>query len=92
MVIKNINFHTLIHRCIFQFLYFFFLNKLSFWSLRFGHFCHFSPKLKSLKSGSLWFHFYCHFGPKIKSPLIWLLKSDYFVFYFRGKIVHLNLL
>ncbi|MFS7948202.1 hypothetical protein Hanom_Chr06g00557191 [Helianthus anomalus] len=58
----------------------------------FGHFCHFSPKLKLFKSVSLLFHFYCHFDPKIKSPLIWLLKSGNFVFYFRGKMIHFNLL
>ncbi|MFS8005705.1 hypothetical protein Hanom_Chr13g01240511 [Helianthus anomalus] len=44
------------------------LSKLPFWSLWFGHFCHFSPNLKLFKSGSLWFRFCCHFGPKFKSP------------------------
>ncbi|KAJ0778950.1 putative transcription factor interactor and regulator LIM family [Helianthus annuus] len=34
------------------------------WSLRFGYFCHFSPKLKSFESVSMWFQFCCHFHPK----------------------------
>ncbi|MFS8024838.1 hypothetical protein Hanom_Chr16g01468051 [Helianthus anomalus] len=42
------------------------MSKLSFWSLRFGHFCHFSRKLKSFASVSMWFHFYCHFDTKAK--------------------------
>ncbi|MFS7950881.1 hypothetical protein Hanom_Chr07g00588381 [Helianthus anomalus] len=62
-------------------------SKLSFWSLWFGHFCHFSPKLKPFASGSLWFQFYCHFGSKMKSGHICFLKSCYFVIFFRGKIV-----
>ncbi|MFS7898954.1 hypothetical protein Hanom_Chr12g01171341 [Helianthus anomalus] len=44
-------------------------SKLPFWSLRFGYFCHFSPKLKPFASGSLWFQFYCHFDPKVKSVI-----------------------
>ncbi|MFS8006927.1 hypothetical protein Hanom_Chr14g01254961 [Helianthus anomalus] len=50
-------------------------SKLPFWSLWFGQFCHFSPKLKLFASGSLWFQFYCHFGPKMKSDHICLIKS-----------------
>ncbi|MFS8010054.1 hypothetical protein Hanom_Chr14g01292461 [Helianthus anomalus] len=38
-------------------------SKLLFWSLWFGHFCHFSPKLKLFALESLWFQFCCHFGP-----------------------------
>ncbi|MFS7929026.1 hypothetical protein Hanom_Chr04g00327731 [Helianthus anomalus] len=53
----------------------------------FGHFCHFSPKLKSFASGSLWFQFYCHVGPKMKSCHICLIKSCYFVFFLGGKMV-----
>ncbi|MFS8030466.1 hypothetical protein Hanom_Chr17g01534401 [Helianthus anomalus] len=45
-------------------------SKLPFWSLRFGHFCHFSPKLKLFASGSLWFQFCCHFDPKARSAEI----------------------
>ncbi|MFS7955673.1 hypothetical protein Hanom_Chr07g00645401 [Helianthus anomalus] len=45
------------------------MSKLSFCSLRFGHFCHFSPNLKPFASGSLWFHFNCHFGPKINQVI-----------------------
>ncbi|MFS7952938.1 hypothetical protein Hanom_Chr07g00612801 [Helianthus anomalus] len=45
-------------------------SKLPFWSLWFGHFCHFSPKLKFFASGSLWFQFYCHFGPKWHFTLV----------------------
>ncbi|MFS8006279.1 hypothetical protein Hanom_Chr14g01247351 [Helianthus anomalus] len=41
-------------------------SKLSFWSLWFGQFCHFSPNLKLITSGSLWFAFCCHFSPKFK--------------------------
>ncbi|MFS8022521.1 hypothetical protein Hanom_Chr16g01440471 [Helianthus anomalus] len=44
-------------------------SKLSFWSLWFGHFCHFSPNLKLFTSGPLWFAFCCHFSPKPKNPL-----------------------
>ncbi|MFS8019348.1 hypothetical protein Hanom_Chr15g01402751 [Helianthus anomalus] len=62
-------------------------SKLPFWSLRFSHFCHFSPKLKLFTSGSLWFQFYCHFGPKVKSDHIYLITSCYFVLFFRGKMV-----
>ncbi|MFS7950418.1 hypothetical protein Hanom_Chr07g00582961 [Helianthus anomalus] len=50
------------------------MSKLPFWSLRFGHFCHFSTKLKLFTFRSLWFHFYCHFGPKVKSCHICLIK------------------
>ncbi|MFS7926488.1 hypothetical protein Hanom_Chr04g00297641 [Helianthus anomalus] len=65
----------------------FYKSKLPFWSLRFGHFCHFSPKLKPFTTGSLWFQFYCHFGPKVKSGHICVIKSCYLVFFLRGKIV-----
>ncbi|MFS8018191.1 hypothetical protein Hanom_Chr15g01389231 [Helianthus anomalus] len=50
------------------------MSKLPFWSLWFGHFCHFSPNLKLFKSGSLWFHFYCHLSPKVKSDQIPKIK------------------
>ncbi|MFS8035019.1 hypothetical protein Hanom_Chr17g01588061 [Helianthus anomalus] len=43
------------------------LSKLSFCSLWFGHFCHFSPNLKVFKSGALLFQFCCHFDPNLKS-------------------------
>ncbi|KAJ0579410.1 putative alpha/Beta hydrolase [Helianthus annuus] len=45
------------------------LSKLSEWSLRFDHFCHFSSKLKpfEFESGSLWFQLCCHFHQKAKS-------------------------
>ncbi|MFS7934300.1 hypothetical protein Hanom_Chr05g00389931 [Helianthus anomalus] len=32
-------------------------SKQPFWSLWFGQFCHFSPKLILFASGSLWFQF-----------------------------------
>ncbi|MFS7972131.1 hypothetical protein Hanom_Chr09g00841151 [Helianthus anomalus] len=67
-------------------------SKLLFWSLRFGHFCHFSLKLKLFASGSLWFQFYCHFGPKMKSDHIYLIKSCNFVIFLRGKSVHICLI
>ncbi|KAJ0950066.1 hypothetical protein HanRHA438_Chr01g0045311 [Helianthus annuus] len=51
----------------------FLLSKLPKWSLRFVHFCHFSPKLKPFESGSLWFQFCCHFHPKSKSGQIFQL-------------------
>ncbi|MFS7948516.1 hypothetical protein Hanom_Chr06g00560891 [Helianthus anomalus] len=51
--------------------FFFSLSKLSFWSLWFDQFCHFSPNLKLFVSVSLWFHFCCHFGPKVKSNQIY---------------------
>ncbi|MFS7928360.1 hypothetical protein Hanom_Chr04g00319861 [Helianthus anomalus] len=36
----------------------------------------------------LWFfHFYCHFDPKIKSVDICIIKSCYFVFFLKGKMV-----
>ncbi|MFS7916299.1 hypothetical protein Hanom_Chr02g00175501 [Helianthus anomalus] len=41
------------------------MSKLPFWSLWFGYFFHFNPKVKLFASGSMWFQFYCHFGPKI---------------------------
>ncbi|MFS8030045.1 hypothetical protein Hanom_Chr17g01529501 [Helianthus anomalus] len=62
------------------------MSKLPFWSLRFGHFCHFSPKLKSFTSGSLWFQLYCHFGPKIKLGHICLIKSCNFFSFPQGLI------
>ncbi|MFS7980821.1 hypothetical protein Hanom_Chr10g00943711 [Helianthus anomalus] len=62
-------------------------SKLLFWSLRFGQFCHFSPKLKLFAFGSLWFQFYCYFGPKMKSGHIYLIKSCYFVIFRRGKMI-----
>ncbi|MFS8005352.1 hypothetical protein Hanom_Chr13g01236311 [Helianthus anomalus] len=42
------------------------LSKLSFWSLWFGQYCHFSPNLKLFTFESLWFAFCCHFSPKLK--------------------------
>ncbi|MFS7989587.1 hypothetical protein Hanom_Chr11g01048691 [Helianthus anomalus] len=60
-------------------------SKLPFWSLRFGNFCYFSPKLKLFSSGSLWFKFYCHFSPKMKSGHTCLIKSCNFVIFLRGK-------
>ncbi|MFS8017028.1 hypothetical protein Hanom_Chr15g01375451 [Helianthus anomalus] len=60
-------------------------SKLPFWSLWFGYFCHFSPKLKPFASGSLWYQFYCHFGPKIKLVHICLIKSCNFVLFLKGK-------
>ncbi|MFS8009843.1 hypothetical protein Hanom_Chr14g01290131 [Helianthus anomalus] len=57
--------------------------------MRFGHFWHFNLKLKPFAFGSLWFQFYCHFDPKVKSGYICLIKSCYFVFLLRGKIVTL---
>ncbi|MFS8001789.1 hypothetical protein Hanom_Chr13g01194501 [Helianthus anomalus] len=60
-------------------------SKLLFWFLRFGHFCHFIPKLKPSISGSLWFQFCCHFGPKMKSGLVCLIKPCYFIFLFGEK-------
>ncbi|MFS7968221.1 hypothetical protein Hanom_Chr09g00794921 [Helianthus anomalus] len=62
-------------------------SRLPFWSLRFGHFCHFNTKVKSFAFGSLWFHFYCHFGPRMKSSHISQIKTCYFVFFLRGKMV-----
>ncbi|MFS7970956.1 hypothetical protein Hanom_Chr09g00827001 [Helianthus anomalus] len=64
-------------------------SKVPFWSLRFGHFCHFSPKLKLFVSGSLWFQFYCHFGPKMESGHICLIKSCNFDIFSRGKSGHI---
>ncbi|MFS7921664.1 hypothetical protein Hanom_Chr03g00239641 [Helianthus anomalus] len=52
----------------------------------FGHFYHFSIKLKLFVSGSL-FQFCCHFGSKMKSGHICLIKSCYFVFFCRGKMI-----
>ncbi|MFS8022002.1 hypothetical protein Hanom_Chr16g01434291 [Helianthus anomalus] len=53
----------------------------------FAQFCHFSAKLKLFASGSLWFQFYCHFGPKMKSGHICLIKSCYFVIFYRSKMI-----
>ncbi|MFS7994358.1 hypothetical protein Hanom_Chr12g01104991 [Helianthus anomalus] len=50
------------------------MSKLPFWSLWFGHFCHFSQNLKLFASGSLWFKFYCHFGPKLNNIIFVLLN------------------
>ncbi|MFS7906652.1 hypothetical protein Hanom_Chr01g00061781 [Helianthus anomalus] len=55
--------------------------------MMFGHFYHFSPKLKHFASGSLWFHIYCHFGLKVKSSHIYLIKPCYFVLFLTGKMV-----
>ncbi|MFS7972365.1 hypothetical protein Hanom_Chr09g00843881 [Helianthus anomalus] len=68
------------------------MSKLQFWSMRFGHFCHFSSKLKLFASGSLWFQFYCHFGPKMKSGHICLIKSCNFVIFLTGKSCHICLI
>ncbi|MFS8000688.1 hypothetical protein Hanom_Chr12g01181311 [Helianthus anomalus] len=59
----------------------YFPSKLPKWSLRFGHLCHFSPKLKPFEFGSLWFQFCCHFHPKSKSGQIFQLTSIFFVFF-----------
>ncbi|MFS7979586.1 putative alpha-L-fucosidase [Helianthus anomalus] len=64
------------------------MSKLPFWSLRFGYFCHFSPKLKPFASGSLWFQHYCHFGPKVNPCRICLRKSCYFAQDFVDPDVH----
>ncbi|MFS7966094.1 hypothetical protein Hanom_Chr09g00769851 [Helianthus anomalus] len=64
---------------------------MPFWSLRFGHFCNFSPNIKPFAFGSLWFQFYCHFGPKVKPGPICLIKSCNFVLFLRGKMVILCL-
>ncbi|MFS7902312.1 hypothetical protein Hanom_Chr01g00009871 [Helianthus anomalus] len=63
------------------------MSKLPFWSLWFGPFCQFNPKLKLFASGSLWFQFYCHFGAKMKSGHISFIKSCYFVIFRRGKMI-----
>ncbi|MFS7943841.1 hypothetical protein Hanom_Chr06g00504961 [Helianthus anomalus] len=60
--------------------------------LRFDDFCHFSSKLELFASGSLWFQFYCHFGLKMKSGHICLIKSCYFFFFLRGKMVILSII
>ncbi|MFS8005052.1 hypothetical protein Hanom_Chr13g01232941 [Helianthus anomalus] len=52
----------------------------------FGHFCHFSPKLKLFAYGSLWFQLYCHFGPKMKSCHVCLIKSCKFCHFPQGLI------
>ncbi|MFS7906289.1 hypothetical protein Hanom_Chr01g00057551 [Helianthus anomalus] len=44
-------------------------SKLSFGSLWFGHFYHFSLNLKLFTTRSLWFAFYCHFSLKFKNPI-----------------------
>ncbi|MFS8015829.1 hypothetical protein Hanom_Chr15g01361291 [Helianthus anomalus] len=67
-------------------------SKVPFWSLRFGYFCHFSPKLKPFASESLWFQFYCHFGPKKKSGHTCLIKSYNFVTLLMGKPGHICLI
>ncbi|MFS7929825.1 hypothetical protein Hanom_Chr04g00336971 [Helianthus anomalus] len=59
---------------------YFSLSKLPKWSLRFGHFYHFSPKLKPFESRSLWFQFCCDFQPKAKPRQIFQLT-----FIFRAK-------
>ncbi|MFS7954879.1 hypothetical protein Hanom_Chr07g00635851 [Helianthus anomalus] len=62
-------------------------SKLSFWSLRFGHVCHFSPNLKAFVSGSLWVSLLLPFWSKDNSGHIYQIKSCYFVLFLRGKIV-----
>ncbi|MFS8030635.1 hypothetical protein Hanom_Chr17g01536341 [Helianthus anomalus] len=47
---------------------------MSFWSMSFGQFCHFSPNFKDFISGS-WFQFCCHFGPKVKLDQIPQIKG-----------------
>ncbi|MFS7967657.1 hypothetical protein Hanom_Chr09g00788291 [Helianthus anomalus] len=66
------------------------MSKLPFWSLRFGHFFHYNPKLKPFAPGSPWFRFYCHFGPKVKSGHICRIKSCYFILFLRGKMIIFN--
>ncbi|MFS7932496.1 hypothetical protein Hanom_Chr04g00368531 [Helianthus anomalus] len=56
-------------------------SKLPKSSMRFGHFWHFSPKLKHFTSGSLWFQFCCHFHPKSKSGQIVQSTSSFFFFF-----------
>ncbi|MFS7957040.1 hypothetical protein Hanom_Chr07g00661741 [Helianthus anomalus] len=58
--------------------------------MKFDHFWHFSPKLKSFESRSMWFQFCCHFHPKAKTDQIFQLISIFFVFFFllmKSKIV-----
>ncbi|MFS7944527.1 hypothetical protein Hanom_Chr06g00513201 [Helianthus anomalus] len=59
---------------------------LSFWSLRFGQFCHFSSNLKLFVSGPC-VYFYCHFGPKVNSCQINLIKPSTLVLFHRGIFV-----
>ncbi|MFS7895512.1 hypothetical protein Hanom_Chr16g01500151 [Helianthus anomalus] len=68
------------------------MSKQPFWSLGFGYFYHFSPKLKSFASGSLWFQFYCHFGPKMKAGHTCLTKFCNFFIFLRGKSAHICLI
>ncbi|MFS7999477.1 hypothetical protein Hanom_Chr12g01166631 [Helianthus anomalus] len=56
------------------------MSKLPKWSLRFGHFCHFSSKLKPFESGSLWFQFCCHFHLKSQYGQIFQLTFSFFFF------------
>ncbi|MFS7981781.1 hypothetical protein Hanom_Chr10g00954991 [Helianthus anomalus] len=66
------------------------LSKLLKMSLGFGHFCHFSPKLKYFESGSMWFRFCSHFHPKAKSGQIFQLIFSFFFFslhFNKGKMI-----
>ncbi|MFS7945935.1 hypothetical protein Hanom_Chr06g00530051 [Helianthus anomalus] len=57
-------------------------SRLQKWSLRYGHFCHFSSKLKTFESGFMWFQFCCHFHPKSKfNKIFQLIFSFFFVFF-----------
>ncbi|MFS7935148.1 hypothetical protein Hanom_Chr05g00400051 [Helianthus anomalus] len=62
---------------------------MSFCSIWFGQFCHFSPNLKFFKFGSLWFVFCCHFSPNLKISHFLLFQHAFFVFLCRGSFVHL---
>ncbi|MFS7973244.1 hypothetical protein Hanom_Chr09g00854381 [Helianthus anomalus] len=64
------------------------LSKLPFWSLWFGQFCHFNPKLKLFAFGSLWFPFYCHFGPKYEIRSYLSYKILLFCHFLQGQNDH----
>ncbi|MFS7941857.1 hypothetical protein Hanom_Chr06g00481281 [Helianthus anomalus] len=56
-------------------------SKLSFWSLRFGQFCHFSPNFKPFAILVPVVSVLCHFSLKVHSSQISQRRTCYFVLF-----------
>ncbi|MFS7987219.1 hypothetical protein Hanom_Chr11g01019871 [Helianthus anomalus] len=70
LIIINLLFSLFLQR-IFPFIYILLKSKLSFWSMWFVYFCHFSLNLKLFTSVSMWFAFFCHLSTKSKNPFFY---------------------
>ncbi|KAM0019128.1 putative NADH:ubiquinone oxidoreductase, 30kDa subunit [Helianthus debilis subsp. tardiflorus] len=67
-------------------------SKLSFWSLRFCQFCHFSPNFKPVAILVPVISCFCHFGPNFKFGQIPQLKTFYFFLYPQRHCSHFEII